>query len=115
MRERKKGMTDQILLADIGATIVAERVDDSPSGGNKDILQARVTAENGNVLTLLGINADLTGATQFSDTNELPITRAAFLAAVTPAPAPGGTLVKVKGSFNSSTNTIAADEAELEN
>jgi hypothetical protein len=102
-------------FVDSGGNIVAERMDDNPSGGNKDINQARVTAKNGNVLTLLGINADLTGATQFSDTNELPITRAAFLAAVTPAPAPGGTLVKVKGTFNSGTNTIAVEEAELEN
>ena len=102
-------------FVDTTGTIVAERVDDNPSGGNRDILQARVTAKNGNVLTLLGINADLTGATQFSDTNKLPITQAAFLAAVTPAPAPGGTLVKVKGIFSSGTNTIAVDEAELEN
>jgi hypothetical protein len=102
-------------FVDTTGTIVAERVDDNPSGGSKDILQARVTAKNGNVLTLLGINANLTAATQFSDTNELPITRAAFLAAVTPAPAPGGTLVKVKGTFSSGTNTIAVEEAELEN
>jgi len=47
--------------------------------------------------------------------NELPITHDAFLAAVIPAPAPGGTLVKVKGTFNSGTNTIAVEEAELEN
>jgi hypothetical protein len=100
-------------FVDTNGTIVAERVDDNPSGGNKDILQARVTAKNGNVLTLLGINADLNGATQFSDTNELPITRDAFLAAVTPAPAPGGTLVKVKGVFNA--GTIVVEEAELEN
>lgn len=102
-------------FVDNAGTIVAERVDDNPSGGNKDILQARVTAKNGNVLTLLGINTDLTGATQFSDANELPITRDVFLAAVMPAPAPGGTLVKVKGTFNSGTNTIAVEEAELEN
>ncbi len=102
---------------DSNGNIVAERIDDNPSGGNKDIVQARVTAESGNVLTLLvGINADLTGATQFSDTNELPITLTAFLTAVTPAAAPaGGTLVKVKGTFNSGNNTIAVEEAELEN
>jgi outer membrane translocation and assembly module TamA len=99
-------------------TIVAERVDDTPSGGNKDSVQARVTVKVGNVLTLLvgttTIDADLTNATQFSDTNEQPIpTLTAFLAAVTAAPAPGGTLVKVKGTF--STGTIAVDEAELEN
>jgi hypothetical protein len=102
-------------FVDSAGTVVAERVDDNPSGGNKDIVQARVTAENGNILTLLAINADLSVANQFFDANELPITRDAFLAAVTPAPAPGGTLVKVKGTFNSGTNTIAVEEAELEN
>jgi len=102
-------------FVDSGGNIVAERVDDNPSGGNKDIVQARVTDEVGTNLTLLTISADLSTANQFSDTNELPITRTAFLAAVTPAPAPGGTLVKVKGTFNSSTNTIAVEEAELEN
>src|SRR6266852_1201703 len=96
-------------FVDSTGTIVAESVDDNPGGGGKDVLQARVTAKNGNVLTLLGINADLTGAMQFSDTNELPISRDAFLAAVIPAPAPGGTLVKVKGTFNSGTNTIAVE------
>ena len=101
-------------FVDSGGNIVAERVDDNPGGGNKDIVQARVTDEVGTTLTLLTINADLSTANQFSDTNELPITRAAFLAAVTPA-APGGTLVKVKGTFNSGTNTIAVEEAELEN
>jgi len=105
-------------FTDSSGIIVAERVDDSPSGGNKDAVQARVTAKAGNVLTLLvgttTINADLTNATQFSDTNEQPIpTLTAFLAAVTPAPAPGGTLVKVKGTF--SAGTIAVEEAELEN
>jgi hypothetical protein len=102
-------------FVDSAGNIVAERVDDNPGGGSKDILQARVTDEVVTTLTLLTINADLSTANQFSDTNELPITRAAFLAAVTPAPAPGGTLVKVKGTFNSGTNTIAVEEAELEN
>jgi hypothetical protein len=102
---------------DTTGSIVAERLDDNAGGGNKDSVQARVTAKVGNVLTLLvgasTINADLTNATQFSDTNEQPITLGAFLAAVTPAPAPGGTLVKVKGTF--SAGTIAVGEAELEN
>jgi hypothetical protein len=102
-------------FVDSGDNIVAERVDDNPSGGNKDFIQARVTNEVGTTLTLLTINADLSTANQFSDTNELPITRAAFLAAVTPAPAPGGTLIKVKGTFSSGTNTIVVEEAELEN
>ncbi len=101
-------------FVDTAGNIVAERVDDT-AGGSKDILQARVTDEVGNVLTLLAISADLTGAIQFEDANKQPITRDMFLAAVTPASAPGGTLVKVKGTFNSGSNTIAVDEAELEN
>ncbi len=100
---------------DTAGNIVAERVDDSPSGGNKDTVQARVTNKVGNVLTFsIGIDANLTGATQFRDANEQPIANlATFLAAVIPAPAPGGTLVKVKGTFNA--GTIAVEEAELEN
>ncbi|MGC2517560.1 MAG: DUF5666 domain-containing protein [Burkholderiales bacterium] len=102
---------------DTAGNIVAERVDDSPSGGNTDIVQARVTTEAGSVLTLLGIDANLTGATQLLDTNELPISLSAFLAAVTPASGNSpGTLVKVKGTFTAGTpGTIAVDEAELEN
>jgi len=39
----------------------------------------------------------------------------AFVAAITPASGTApGTLVKVKGAFNAGTNTIAAEEAELE-
>lgn len=100
---------------DAAGNIIAERLDDSPSGGNKDTVQARVTNKVGNVLTFsLGINADLSGATQLLDANDQPIaTLAAFLGAVTPAPAPGGTLVKVRGTF--SAGTIVAEEAELEN
>lgn len=97
---------------DKAGKIVAERLDDNASGGNKDIVQARVTAKNGNVLTLLGINATLSGATTFSGAPDL----ATFLAAVTPAAAPGGTLVKVKGTFTpGAPGNIAVDEAELEN
>jgi hypothetical protein len=103
-------------FVDSAGNIVAERVDDNPGGGNKDILQARVTAEVGNVLTMLNISANLTGATQFQDANDQPLSGrlAAFLAAVTPASGSSpGTLVKVKGTFNS--GTIAVEEAELEN
>jgi hypothetical protein len=99
---------------DTADNIVAERLDDNPSGGGKDTVQARVTAKTGNILTFsIGINADLTGATQFFDANEQPIADlTTFLAAVTPVPT-GGTLVKVRGTFNA--GTIAAEEAELEN
>jgi len=97
---------------DSSGAIVAERVEDN-AGGNatRVILQARVTAENGNVLTLLGINATLSAGTTFSGAPDL----ATFLAAVTPAAAPGGTLVKVTGTFTpGAPGTIAAEEAELE-
>ncbi len=100
---------------DSGGQIVAERVEDNPGGGSADILQARVTAKNGNLLTLLGISADLTGATRFEDANDQLITRAAFLAAVTPRTETSpGTLVKVKGTF-SPPAAFSATEAELGN
>jgi hypothetical protein len=101
---------------DTAGDIVAERIKDNAGGGNKAILQARVTAEVGNVLTMLGINADLTGATQFQDVDDQPLAGglAAFLAAVTPASIDSpGTLVKVKGDY--AAGTIAVEEAELEN
>jgi len=101
---------------DSAGAIVAERIKDNPGGGGKDILQARVTDEVANVLTVLGIDADLTSATQFEDANDQPLSGglSAFLAAVTPASSGApGTLVKVKGTFN--LGTIAVEEAELEN
>jgi len=97
---------------DSSGAIVAERVEEDNAGGNANrvILQARVTAENGNVLTLLGIDATLSAGTTFEGAPDL----ATFLAAVTPA-ASGGTLVKVKGTFSpGAPGTIAAEEAELE-
>jgi hypothetical protein len=102
-------------FVDSGGNIVADRVDDSP-GGNGDIVQAPVTNTAGNVLTLLvgntSLTADLTGVTQLSNEN-VAVNLAQFLAAVTPAPAPGGTIVKVKGTVSGSTIT-AIDEAEIE-
>jgi hypothetical protein len=104
---------------DSGGNIVADRVDDNPGGGNKDIVQAPVTNKVGNVLTLLVGNtsfaADLTGLTQtqLSDENGPVATLAQFLSEVTPAPAPGGTIVKVKGTVSGGTIT-AVDEAEIE-
>jgi hypothetical protein len=78
-----------------------------------------VTNKVGNVLTLLVGNtsfaADLTGLTQtqLSDENGPVATLAQFLTEVTPAPAPGGTIVKVKGTVSGSTIT-GIDEAEIE-
>jgi ABC-type cobalamin transport system ATPase subunit len=67
-----------------------------------------VTAVNGNVLTVLGINGDVTLAT-FEGAG--PSTLTAFLAAITP----GSTLVKLSGAFTAgSPSTMAVDEAELE-
>jgi hypothetical protein len=103
-------------FVDSAGNIVADRVDDSP-GGNGDIVQAPVTNKAGNVLTLLvgnaSFTADLTGVTQLSDENTPVLTLAQFLAEVTPAPAPGGTIVKVKGTVSGGTIT-AVDEAEIE-
>jgi hypothetical protein len=106
-------------FVDSGGNIVADRVDDSPGGGNKDIVQAPVTNKAGSVLTLLvgntSFTADLTGLTsaQLSDENGPVATLAQFLTEVTPAPAPGGTIVKVKGTVSGSTIT-GIDEAEIE-
>jgi len=91
-------------------TVVAERIDDNPSGNpNRDTVQAVVTAVNGNVLTVLGIKADVTQAA-FGGSGPNNLT--AFLAAITP----GSTLVKLSGVFAAgSPSTMAVDEAELEN
>ena len=102
---------------DSAGNIIADRVNDNPGGGGKDIVQAPVTAKNGNVLTLLlgntSFTADLTGVVQLSDKNGSVATLAQFLAEITPAPAPGGTIVKVKGTVSGSTIT-SIDEAEIE-
>jgi hypothetical protein len=106
-------------FVDSSGNVVADRVDDNPGGGNKDIVQAPVTNKAGNVLTLLvgntSFTADLTGlgVSQLSDENGPVATLAQFLAEVTPAPAPGGTIVKVKGTVSGGTIT-AVDEAEIE-
>jgi hypothetical protein len=102
-------------FVDSTGNIVAERIDD-PSGGGKDSVQARVTAKNNNILTFeIGISADLTGATQLLGPNELPVADLpTFLALITPAsPNTPGTLVKVRGQFN--TGTLTGEEAEIEN
>jgi hypothetical protein len=100
--------------------LIAERLEAiGNSGGGKDIVQGRVTSEVGQSLAVLGVgtnpgvNANLSGAgVQFRDTNDTAISAATFFAAVTPSAA-GGTLVKLKGTFNSA--VLAVEEAELEN
>jgi hypothetical protein len=98
-----------------GTAIVAERVTEiGNSGGGRDIVQARVTAENETTFTLGlldTINAALGGAgVQFQNLNDQPITRAQFFAAVTAGA--NGTLVKVKGTYAG--GVLSAEEAELE-
>ncbi len=97
---------------DSNGKIVAEEVKDNPGGGGIEVIQARVTALNGDSLTMLGIRVDTTSALQISDVNDFPISLASFLAAISPAPAPGGTLVKAKGNFNA--GILTAEEVELE-
>ena len=87
------------------------------SNSERPIMQAPVEAENGTILTLLGFPIDVSNPSDgFRDINDTPITRDAFLNAVTPAGtnAAGvpvaGTLVRV--TFNEGTTT--AREVELE-
>lgn len=99
-----------------GSTIVADEIKE-PSSCSKDLVQARVTAENEAAFTLTffgntatPLNASLANASQFRDRSGAAITRAQFFAAVTPASGNSlGTLVKVKGSSLS-----AVEEAELQ-
>lgn len=105
---------------DASGNIIAHQINDAGTNeGNKDILQAGVTAENSDTsqLTMLGVIADLSGgAVVFKGDDDVSMTISAFFAAVTPASASsGGTVVKVKGTFNTVTSTISGEEAEIEN
>jgi hypothetical protein len=95
-----------------GSTIVAEEIKE-PSGCSRELVQARVSAENESAfsLTFFGsLNANLATASVFRDVNGNALTRAQFFAAVQPASGSTlGTLVKVKG-----TSLTAVEEAELE-
>jgi hypothetical protein len=101
---------------DKSGTVVAERI--KSLGGNRDIVQARVTGESGNVLTLLGYTADLTGisVSNLKDSKSgTYATLAAFLAAITPSSStPPGTLVKVKGTVTGSAFATPPNEVEIE-
>lgn len=95
-------------------TVVAERIREITGGGPtpKDRVTGPVTAEVGNVLTILGISVDLSTAAQFSIEGSA-VSLAAFLAAVTPASSSApGTLVKAQGTFTG--GTLTAEEAEIE-
>ncbi len=103
-------------FVDKPGNIVAERV--KPLGGNRDIVQARVTGKSGNVLTLLGFTADLTGISVANlevDDGGTFASLAAFLAAITPSSTtPPGTLVKVKGTVTGTAFATPPDEVEIE-
>lgn len=99
-----------------GSTLVADEIKE-PSGCGRELVQARVTAENETTFTLsffgtsaTPLSASLANTPVFRDINGNVITRAQFFAAVVPASGSTlGTLVKVKG------NTLSAvEEAELE-
>jgi hypothetical protein len=97
-----------------GPTLTAEEVKE-PSSCSRELVQARVVAENETTFTLTFLNslsASLGGAgTQFRNTAGQSISRAEFFAAVVPASASNvGTLVKVKGATLGS-----VEEAELQN
>ncbi len=100
-----------------GGAIVAERIDGSPSGGNKDVIQGIVAAKDAGLstLVLLGITANLiNGGVAFKDLNDAPLSRQKFFADVTPASGTtAGTVVKVKGTFSG--GVLVVEEAELEN
>lgn len=99
-----------------GTNLVADEIKE-PSSCGKELVQARVTAENEAAFTLTffgntgtPLAASLANATQFRDRTGAVITREKFFAAVTPAGGTAlGTLVKVKG------NSLGAiEEAELQ-
>lgn len=91
-----------------GDVIIEEIKDASSGGGARDILQARVESISGDVLTMLSIPVDLSSvpANEFHDDNDIQITKAAFLAAIS-----NGTVVKVRNKDLDGN----WDEAELEN
>jgi hypothetical protein len=89
------------------------------SNSDRPVVQAPVEAENGTTLTLLGFPIDVANPTDnppFEDINDAPMTRDAFLNAVTPAGtnaagmSVAGTLVKV--IFNEGTTTVRQVELE---
>ena len=95
-----------------GATITASEVKEDKC--DRELVQARVVAENEAAFTLTFLNSlttNLAGTATFRDANGQPLTRTQFFAAVVPASGSNvGTLVKVKGKTLSS-----VEEAELQN
>jgi hypothetical protein len=94
-------------------TVVAEQIREIGAGPPpKDRVTGPVTAEVGNLLTILGVTVAVSPATQFSIEGNA-VSLAEFLAAATPAASStSGTLVKAQGTFAS--GTLTAEEAEIE-
>lgn len=104
---------------DMGAIVAVLVVEIGNSHGGRDIVQARVVAENEAAMTLglldaaAPINVAFAADAEFENDDGMPITAAQFFAAVEAAsPTNAGTLVKAKGSFAG--GVLTAVEAELE-
>lgn len=104
---------------DSGAIVAVRVVEVGDSHGGRDIVQARVVAENEAARTLglldaaAPINVAFAADAEFEDDDGRPLTGAQFFAAVVPAsPTNAGTLVKVKGRFAG--GVLTAEEGELE-
>jgi hypothetical protein len=115
--------SDRVLVhafVDDAGTIVAILVVEiGDSHGGRDIVQARVVAENETARTLglldaaAPINVAFAPDAEFENDDGAPLTAAQFFAAVVPAaPTNAGTLVKVQGRFSG--GVLLAEEGELE-
>ena len=89
--------------------VLAVEVKELSSSGDK-IIRGPVTNKLSNTLTILGVDILLTGSTVLQDGAITNMSQ--FLALVTAAPPPGGTVVKAKGLFAG--GTLTANEAEIE-
>lgn len=92
-----------------GSDILATRVE-RVSSLNKTSLRAPVSAKSSPNFTLLGVTVQTSGSTQYeSDIDPSVDTQSEFFAAITP----NQSVVKAQGILSGS-NTIIADEAEIE-
>lgn len=89
-----------------GGTVLAVQIE-AGSADTQVELQGPVSAVAGTSITILGVTVDMNAVSQFQDLSDAAITRAAFLAAVTP-----GTLVKLTGDLAGT--AVVWSEAELE-
>jgi len=94
--------------------VVASRLeaDDPPAAASIDLVTVQgpltQTPIDLSSLTILGIQADMSGSVRFADDDDSPLDREDFFAALA-----GGTLVKISGRVTAE-NRIAVFEAELE-